>query len=113
MKIPPITGFPLNGLLCSACGAPQYQTPSGTVCRSGHGGAEGGAPPADYDAARAERDRLGKVVQAAYVRWLLQRKTEGSLVPDTALGPWGTLSEDARELSRYIEEAVRDAVKGG
>lgn len=30
-----------NGLLCSVCGEPQFNTPSGDVCKKGHGGAPG------------------------------------------------------------------------
>jgi hypothetical protein len=28
------------GTRCSVCGEPQFQTPSGTVCKNGHGGAD-------------------------------------------------------------------------
>jgi hypothetical protein len=35
----------LNGLVCSTCKKPQYDTPSGTQCVNGHGGAEGEPPP--------------------------------------------------------------------
>jgi len=31
----------LNGLICSICGKPQFDSPSGTVCENGHGGVEG------------------------------------------------------------------------
>lgn len=34
-----------NGLLCSACGEPQFATPSGASCPNGHGGVEGVQPP--------------------------------------------------------------------
>jgi hypothetical protein len=38
----------LNGLLCAACKAPQYDTPGGATCPNGHGGADGiPAPDAD------------------------------------------------------------------
>jgi hypothetical protein len=46
---PPIESFPKNGLLCSLCGKPQHETPSGAACTTeGHGGAPGvePAPPA-------------------------------------------------------------------
>lgn len=33
--------FPLNGLYCSMCKKPQYQTPSGSMCENGHGGVDG------------------------------------------------------------------------
>lgn len=38
---------PLNGLLCDVCGEPQYETPSGEVCKNGHGGAPGIVPEAE------------------------------------------------------------------
>lgn len=34
-----------NGLVCSVCKSPQYDTPSGTICDNGHGGVEGEQPP--------------------------------------------------------------------
>lgn len=37
-------------LLCGACGEPQFNTPSGLICKNGHGGAESlDAPPASLD----------------------------------------------------------------
>lgn len=33
--------FPLNGLFCSVCTAPQRTTPGGASCINGHGGVEG------------------------------------------------------------------------
>lgn len=38
--------YPPNGLLCSECGQPQYDTPYGAVCMNGHGGAPGVEPRA-------------------------------------------------------------------
>lgn len=35
---------PTNGLLCSVCLQPQHDTPSGSSCAQGHGGAEGITP---------------------------------------------------------------------
>jgi hypothetical protein len=43
LTTPPLTTFPKNGLLCSVCGQPQYETPSGPTCGE-HGGAEGRKP---------------------------------------------------------------------
>ena len=34
-----------NGLVCSICKAPQYESESGTTCDNGHGGEPGEAPP--------------------------------------------------------------------
>jgi hypothetical protein len=36
---PPLESFPKVGY-CQDCGEPAYETPSGTVCKNGHGGAE-------------------------------------------------------------------------
>ena len=36
---PQLGGY--NGLSCSLCGAPQFNTPSGPTCDNGHGGALG------------------------------------------------------------------------
>jgi hypothetical protein len=41
---PPPAEKKKNGLLCSVCKSPQYDTPSGTVCDNHHGGADG-VPP--------------------------------------------------------------------
>lgn len=35
---PPLESFPLTGTRCSECKEPQYESPSGTVCKNGHGG---------------------------------------------------------------------------
>lgn len=37
----PFEEFPLNGLVCSVCGEPQRDTPHGSSCKNGHGGAVG------------------------------------------------------------------------
>ena len=37
-KLPPLDSFPFNGY-CSDCGEPAYETPSGSVCKNGHGNA--------------------------------------------------------------------------
>ena len=42
-----LDGFHLNGTLCGDCLRPQHQTPSGEVCREGHGGALG-IDPLEY-----------------------------------------------------------------
>ena len=56
---PPIgeltTGF--NGLLCTLCGSPQFETPSGVTCANGHGGADGEAPEKE-DATTAADNQL-------------------------------------------------------
>jgi hypothetical protein len=41
---PPFESYPLNGLVCYACGKPQRRTPSGESCGE-HGGVQGVAPP--------------------------------------------------------------------
>ena len=45
-KDPPIGELTpsFNGLLCSLCGSPQFETPSGVTCANGHGGAAGEVP---------------------------------------------------------------------
>ena len=37
----PREDWPLNGLYCIDCHEPQYDTPSGAVCKNSHGGAPG------------------------------------------------------------------------
>lgn len=41
---PKLTDFQPNGLMCSVCLCPQYDTPSGPCCKNSHGGAPGREP---------------------------------------------------------------------
>ncbi len=36
----PVEDHPNSGLRCADCGEPQFETPSGLVCKNGHGGAD-------------------------------------------------------------------------
>lgn len=42
------SGLPETGQTCSECGLFQRQTPSGAVCKNGHGGVEGEKPQTHY-----------------------------------------------------------------
>jgi len=44
LESPRLESLKPNGLMCAECGEPQYNTPSGPVCKNGHGGEPGVAP---------------------------------------------------------------------
>ena len=46
---PNLEQFIYNGLECSICGEPQYETPSGATCKNRHGGADGIDPREQID----------------------------------------------------------------
>lgn len=43
-----------NGLVCSVCGEPQMETPSGTICKNHHGGADGVEPTPEAEVVESE-----------------------------------------------------------